>query len=201
MVAEGLVALIWAAIGMSFWGGIKELNQIMIQNKGNAAWAVNEISYSLLGTFGGILAILGVVAAPITSGDTALRSARLIIADFLKLDQKPIKNRLLIGIFIFSATFLLTLTNFDIIWRYMAWSNQTLATLVLWTITIYLVANKKFYLITLIPAIFMTAVTSTYLFIAPETFALKSNLAYLLGLLLTSLSIILFFLRKKYFKP
>jgi len=201
MVAEGLVALIWAAIGMSFWGGIKELNQIMIQNKGNAAWAVNEISYSLLGTFGGILAILGVVAAPITSGDTALRSARLIIADFLKLDQKPIKNRLLIGIFIFSATFLLTLTNFDIIWRYMAWSNQTLATLVLWTITIYLVANKKFYLITLIPAIFMTAVTSTYLFIAPETFALKSNLAYLLGLLLTSLSVILFFLRKKYFKP
>lgn len=185
MVAEGIVALIWAAVGMSFWGGVKELNAIMAQHQGNAAWAVNEISQQLLGNFGSILAVLGVVAAPITSGDTAFRSARLIVADILKFDQKPIKNRITISIFLFLGGFVLTQINFDIIWRYMAWSNQTLATLVLWTITVYLVRNNKLFWLTLIPAIFMTAVVSTYLFIAPEGFHLKQNLGYISGLLIT----------------
>lgn len=101
MVAEGLVALIWAAVGMSFWGGVELLNEVMIQHQGNAAWAVNEISVKLLGVVGSVLALLGVVAAPITSGDTAFRSARLIVADFLKLDQKPIKKpSLYLGLFV-----------------------------------------------------------------------------------------------------
>lgn len=197
MIAEGLVALIWAAVGMSFWGGVGELNSIMTENQGNAAWAVNEISIGLLGKFGAFLAILGVVAAPITSGDTAFRSARLIIADFLKLEQKQLKNRLFISIFLFSIGFLLCLIKFDIIWRYMAWSNQTLATLVLWTITIFLVRNNKNFWITLIPAIFMTMVVSTYIFIAPEGFCLNHILSYTLGAIITLIIVLIFIFRFK----
>lgn len=136
----------------------------MNEHQGNAAWVVNEISNSLLGKFGGFLALLGVVAAPITSGDTAFRSARLIVADFLKLKQNPLFNRLLISIPLFAAGYLITKINFDIIWRYFAWSNQTLATIVFWTITVYLVLNGKNFWITLIPALFMTSVITTYLF-------------------------------------
>lgn len=200
MVAEGIVALIWAAVGMSFWGGVKELNTVMAEHQGNAAWAVNEISLQLLGKIGSILAVLGVVAAPITSGDTAFRSARLIVADIFKLDQKPIKNRLIISFFLFLGGFILTQVDFDIIWRYMAWSNQTLATLVLWAITVYLVRNNKLYWITLIPAIFMTAVVSTYLFIAPEGFQFNHNLSYMLGLSITIMVIVIFIIKFKQMK-
>lgn len=200
MVAEGIVTLIWVAVGMSFWGGVKELNTVMAEHNGNAAWAVNEISLQLLGKVGSVLAVLGVVAAPITSGDTAFRSARLIVADILKLDQKPIKNRLKISLFLFLAGFLLTQVNFDIIWRYMAWSNQTLATLVLWAITVYLVRNNKLYWVTLIPAIFMTAVVSTYLFIAPEGFHLNQTMSYILGLLITAMVTAIFIVKFKSLK-
>ncbi len=143
MITEGLVALIWAAAGMAFFGGVAELNSVMNDHQGNAAWVVNEISHSLLGKIGGILALLGVVAAPITSGDTAFRSARLIVADFLKLNQKYIKNRLVISIPLFLAGFLLTQLDFAVIWRYFAWSNQTLAAIVLWTVTVYLANESK----------------------------------------------------------
>lgn len=200
MVAEGIVALIWAAVGMSFWGGVKELNAVMTQHQGNAAWAVNEISLLLLGKFGSVLAVLGVVAAPITSGDTAFRSARLMVADILKFDQKPIKNRIMISIFLFLGGFILTQFNFDIIWRYMAWSNQTLATLVLWAITVYLVRNKKLFWLTLIPAIFMTAVVSTYLFIAPEGFHFERNLSYIIGLSITAIITAIFIIKFKAMK-
>ncbi|MDO8952478.1 MAG: carbon starvation CstA family protein, partial [Draconibacterium sp.] len=127
MVSEGVVALIWAAIGMSFYGGVPQLNEIMNEHNGNAAFVVNEISNSLLGKFGGALALLGVVAAPITSGDTAFRSARLIVADFLKYKQGPIKNRLFVSVPLFAVGLLLTQMDFSVIWRYFAWSNQTLA--------------------------------------------------------------------------
>ena len=185
MLTESLVAMIWAAISMSFFGGIRELNNIMAEHQGNAAWIVNEISNSLLGKFGGILALLGVVAAPITSGDTAFRSARLIVADFLKLKQGPIINRLLISIPLFAIGYFLTQINFSVIWRYFAWSNQTLATVVLWTITVYLVKEKKNYRITLIPALFMTAVISTYILLAPEGFALGKDASYISGIAVT----------------
>ncbi len=197
MITEGVVALIWAAISMSFFGGIKELNEVMTANDGNAAFVVNEISNSLLGKFGGILALLGVVAAPITSGDTAFRSARLIVADFLSYKQEPIKNRLLVSIPLFAVGFFLTQINFSIVWRYFAWSNQTLAMVVLWAITVYLVQERKFYWITLIPAVFMTAVTTTYLLLAPEGFSLPQNISYFLGSLFSVMSIIGFFIYKK----
>ncbi len=185
MVSEGVVALIWAAIGMSFYGGVQQLNVVMTEHSGNAAFVVNEISNSLLGKFGGILALLGVVAAPITSGDTAFRSARLIVADFLKFGQGPIKNRLFVSIPLFAVGFILTQMDFSVIWRYFAWSNQTLAMIVLWTITIYLAQQRKFYWITLLPALLMTAVTSTYLLFAPEGFSLSKEISYSVGAIIT----------------
>ncbi len=200
MISEGVVALIWAAISMSFFGGIRELNEVMTANGGNAAVIVNEISNSLLGTFGGFLALLGVVAAPITSGDTAFRSARLIVADFMKFKQGPIKNRLFVSIPLFIIGFLLTQIDFSIIWRYFAWANQTLAMVVLWTITVYLAQERKFYWVTLIPAVFMTAVIVTYLLFAPEGFSLSNELSSTVGISAAVLACIAFFYyRKNYF--
>ncbi len=193
MVSEGVVALIWAAIGMSFYGGVQQLNVVMTEHSGNAAFIVNEISNSLLGKFGGLLALLGVVAAPITSGDTAFRSARLIVADFLKYGQGPIKNRLFVSIPLFAIGLLLTQMDFSVIWRYFAWSNQTLAMIVLWTITIYLVQQRKFYWITLLPALLMTAVTSTYLLFAPEGFSLSKEISYSVGAFVTLAALVGFY--------
>ena len=184
MITEGIVALVWAAIGMSFYGGTSGLNDVMLQNQGNAAFVVNEISISLLGTIGGFLALLGVVAAPITSGDTAFRSARIIVADFLNFKQGPIVNRLIVTVPLFIAGYLLTQINFGIVWRYFAWTNQTLATVVLWTITAYLIQERKNYWVTLIPATFMTAVVVSYLLIAPEGFQLQTSISYIVGIVI-----------------
>ena len=174
MITEGLVALIWATVAMYFFydqptpgyevieGGAAAVN--------DAPSIVNKMCNEWLGVFGGILALLGVVAAPITSGDTALRSARLIIADFLKLEQKQVRNRLLICIPMFSATVALLAwqmsdaKGFDTIWGWFGWSNQTLSVFTLWAVTVYLVRQKKPYVITLIPALFMTAVCTSFLF-------------------------------------
>ena len=148
MVAEGAVALIWAAAATYFF----QENGIIDQMTGKAysgAHVATSISKEWLGSIGGIMAILGVVAAPITSGDTALRSARLIAADFLRIDQKPIRKRLLVCIPIFLITIAVLIYSlrdadgFKIIWRYFAWSNQTLSVFTLWAITVYLVQNKK----------------------------------------------------------
>lgn len=199
MVTEGVVALVWAAIGMSFFGGIKELNQVMEAQGGNAAFVVNEISYSLLGKIGGVLALLGVVAAPITSGDTAFRSARLIIADIFKNKQGPILNRIIISAPLFVIAYLLTQLDFAIVWRYFAWANQTLATVVLWTITMFLIKSGKNYWISLVPAVFMTAVVTSYLFIAPEGLNLTATISYIAALIASSASVlwIIFKIRKE----
>ena len=193
MIAEGIVALIWAAAAMSFFGGVGELNNVMREQGGNAAWAVNEISNSLLGKIGGLLAILGVVAAPVTSGDTAFRSARLIVSDFLRIKQIKIINRLSVSIPLFLVGFLLTRIDFSIVWRYFAWSNQTLATIVLWAVSVYLVREKKFYWLTLIPSVFMTAVTLTYLLIAPEGFRLPGEIGYPVGIGCALLTLVFFY--------
>lgn len=204
MITEGMVALIWAAISMSFFGGIKELNATMEAQNGNAAWVVNNISNSLLGKFGGLLALMGVVAAPITSGDTAFRSARLIVADTLKFKQGPIKNRLIISVPLFFIGFLLTQVDFAVVWRYFAWSNQTLAAIVLWTLTVYLAKSNKMYWVTLVPAIFMTAVVTTYLFFAQEGFGLPYNLSVGVGCVTAIGALIIFFAKMsmvKSFRP
>ncbi|HBG69220.1 MAG: carbon starvation protein CstA [Bacteroidetes bacterium GWF2_43_63] len=193
MITEGILALIWAAAAMAFFGGVEQLNDTMIAKNGNAAWVVNEISNSLLGRFGAFLAILGVVAAPITSGDTAFRSARLIVADFIHLKQKKIANRLLIASPLFLCGFVLTQIDFGIIWRYMAWSNQTLATITLWAITVYLLGEKKLWLVSFIPAVFMTMVASSYIFFAPEGLQLPYNMSIGIGAGITFLVLALFF--------
>jgi len=167
MVAEGLVALVWAAAAIAFTGGYTGLQEYMSAHSGAGA-LVHDISIEWLGTFGGILAILGVVAAPITTGDTALRSARLIIADFLHLDQKNIWRRLLITVPLFAATFGLMMIDFSVLWRYFAWTNQMLATITLWACTVWLARRGRFFYICLLPAMFMTAVVTTYVFYAPS---------------------------------
>ena len=186
MVAEGIVALIWAAAATYFF----QENGIVDQLTGkvfSGAVVATRISHEWLGTFGGILALLGIVAAPITSGDTALRSARLIVADFLHIEQRTIGKRLLICIPLFLLTIgvlvysLSDAEGFKIIWRYFAWCNQTLSVFTLWAITVYLVREKKNYYITLLPALLMTLVCSTYICIAPEGLALPQSVAYGIG--------------------
>ncbi|KAE9637340.1 carbon starvation protein A [Defluviitalea raffinosedens] len=178
MIAEGLIALIWAAASMAFFGGTEGLAQA-----GEAAVVVNTISTSLLGKVGGALALLGVVACPITSGDTAFRSARLTIADALQYKQNPIKNRFVIAIPLFIVGVALCFIDFTIIWRYFAWSNQTLAMIALWASAVYLVKNNKLHWIATIPATFMTAVTSTYILVAPEGFSLPDSIGYPVGII------------------
>lgn len=186
MVAEGIVALVWAAAATCFF----QENGIIDAVTGKAfsgAAVATRISNEWLGTFGGILALLGIVAAPITSGDTALRSARLIAADFLNFDQRPISKRLMICIPIFLITIgvlvysLSDAEGFKIIWRYFAWCNQTLAVFTLWAITVYLVKEKKNFYISFLPALLMTLVCSTYICIAPEGLSLPQGLSYAIG--------------------
>ncbi|MCD4694654.1 MAG: carbon starvation protein A, partial [Bacteroidales bacterium] len=188
MITEGIVALIWAAVAMSFFGGIRELGEVMSEEGHNAAWVVNEICNSLLGRIGGILAIIGVVAAPITSGDTAFRSARLTIADSFKLKQNNLTKRLLVTIPIFAIGLLLTQINFEVIWRYFGWANQTLATIVLWAAAVYMLKTGGKFWFVLIPATFMTAVTTTYILVAPEGFQLPYIFSYITG---TSVALVL----------
>ena len=168
MVAEGIIALIWASAGMSFYDNAQELL--------NAGAGINAVVYEIcqttLGKVGSILAILGVIACPITSGDTAYRSARLTLADWTGLDQKSIKNRLLLTIPILSAGLLICQIDYSVIWRYFSWSNQTLAMITLWMASTYLAKERRNVMICVIPASFMSAMTATYFLVAPECLGL-----------------------------
>ena len=179
MITEGIVALIWAAAATYFFH-TESGTALFAADSGNdnAAIVVDSITKEWLGTIGGLLAVLGVIAAPITSGDTAFRSARLIVSDFLHIDQKPILKRLLISVPLFVVGFIILHVNFSVLWRYFAWCNQTLAVFTLWALTVYLVRENKPYIITLIPALFMTAVCTTYILMAPEGLALPEVWAY-----------------------
>ena len=203
MITEGLVALIWAAVASWFFfsGGAAEVGSDM---SAAAPAVVTKVSEGWLGLLGGILAILGVVAAPITSGDTAFRSARLIIADFLHLEQRTLLKRLWIAVPLFLGSALLLWYNiadangFNTIWRYFGWSNQTLAAFMLWTATAYLVkrpstSNKPWYLITLLPALFMTAVCVSFICVDKIGFRLPPGIAPWLGLGTFVLASVLFF--------
>ncbi|WP_166382802.1 carbon starvation protein A [Polaribacter sp. 11A2H] len=197
MITEGIVALIWAAIAMAFFGGVRELGETMAIDGHNAAWVVNIICNTTLGKIGGILAIFGVVAAPITSGDTAFRSTRLIIADAFNFNQTKLLKRLLVTIPIFIIAFALTEMDFAIIWRYFGWSNQMLATVVLWIIAVYVKKQGKTYWFIVIPAAFMTAVVTTYIFVAPEGFGLDYTTSLVIGLIVTVLLSFWFIFSKK----
>ena len=205
MVAEGIIALIWAAAAMAYFRvdtpqGWSNLNLI-----GGSSTSVNEICKGILGPVGTVLAIVGVVICPITSGDTALRSCRLIVGETFKLDQKKIKNRLILTIPLFAAVIGISIwnfvdaKNFNILWRWFAWSNQVLATICLWVATGYLVKtskNKYLSLFTAIPAFFMTSVVITYVF-TEEQFIMARYFAYYIGVIhgiCISLAIFIFYL-------
>ena len=182
MISESIIALIWAAIAMAFFGGAGELTASLAEHGNNAAWAVNHIAQSTLGKFGAILAILGVVAAPITSGDTAFRSARLIIADIFRIDQKNILKRLAVSAVVFGVGIAITFVNFDVVWRYFSWTNQALATIVLWSIVVYLNLYKRNIWVALPPAVFMTYICSSFVFVSKQFVGLGATpMAYILG--------------------
>lgn len=168
MIAESIIALIWAAIAMAFFGGAEHLASSLAEHGNNAAWAVNTISRTTLGVAGGILALLGVVAAPITSGDTAFRSARLIIADMLGLEQRSRLKRLAVSIPLFAVAVAISLIDFDVLWRYFAWTNQALAAVVLWSISVWLARENRNLWVALPVAIFMTYVCASFVFVSEQ---------------------------------
>jgi len=207
MITEGLVALIWASVSSYFfyYGGWREVvspeavqefnNQFgteggkTLQQFFPAPKVVSLVCNGWLGKLGAVLAILGVVAAPITSGDTAFRSARLIIAAALNMEQRSYSKRLMICVPMFAASILLLLwqienpDGFDTIWRYFGWGNQTLSVFTLWTLTVYLAIKRKPYVITLVPALFMTTICTTFIFVSPQFLGLNYTLGCALGLL------------------
>jgi carbon starvation protein CstA len=194
MVAEGLVALIWAAATIAFMGSYENLFAYMAAHGNSAGDVVKDISMNWLGAAGGILAMLGVIAAPITTGDTALRSARLITADFMHISQKTLLKRVLLSLPIFLLAFLVMMIDFNVLWRYFAWCNQTLAVFTLWAATVYLARRKRIYIITLIPAMFMTVVSVSYVLFArrPEGFGLDWGLAVGAGCVVAAIFLVLF---------
>lgn len=175
MISESIIALIWAAVAMAFFGGAGELAQTMGDNGNNPAWAVDVISRGTLGAVGSVLAMLGVVAAPITSGDTAFRSARLMIADIFRIDQRPIVKRFMICLPLFAVGFGITLIDFGVLWRYFAWANQTLGTIVLWSIVVWLASRGKNFVLAMVPAVFMTYVITSFMFIGDQFFGIEDR--------------------------
>ncbi|MCM3408890.1 carbon starvation CstA family protein [Metabacillus litoralis] len=191
MIAEGIIAMIWAAAAMSLFDGYNGLADILAN--GGPAAVVSEASTAMLGAIGGTLAVLGVIVLPITSGDTAFRSARMIIADYLNISQSKIMSRLWIAIPLFIISFALTKINFTLLWRYFSWANQSTAVIALWVASMYLFIAKKNYWIAMIPGIFMTMATTTYILNAAIGFGLSLTTSYIGASIVTVLIIGLFY--------
>ena len=168
MVAEGIIAMVWAAAGVSFY----ENTQALLDAGAGVNAVVYEICTTTMGKIGGVLAMLGVIACPITSGDTAYRSARLTLADWFKIDQKDWKKRLLLTVPLLGVGAIICQIDYSVVWRYFSWSNQTLAMIALWAAAMYLAQNKRNYWICAVPATFMTGVSITYFFAAGECLGL-----------------------------
>ncbi|PLR66484.1 carbon starvation CstA family protein [Bacillus sp. UMB0893] len=195
MIAEGVIAMIWAAAAMSLFDGGTGLNALLAE--GGPGAVVSEASTLMLGAIGGTLAVLGVIILPITSGDTAFRSARMIIADYFNISQKKMSSRLWIALPLFVISFALTKIDFTILWRYFSWANQSTAVIALWVGAMYLFIAKKNYWIAMIPGIFMTMVTVTYILNAPIGFGLSMNISYIGATIATSAVTVIFFIAAK----
>ena len=196
MLAESVIALVWAAGGVAFYGATGGLNKALTEL--GQSGVVYDVSTGMLGMVGGILAIVGVIACPITSGDTAFRSARLILAEVTGLDQKQIKNRLIITLPLLAIGAVLTQLDFNVLWRYFSWSNQTLAMISLWVATAYLLKHNRnawTSLLTALPATFMSAVSMTYICMAKEGLRLSKAAAYPIGIVF-SLLVFAWYLKK-----
>ena len=196
MIAEGIIAMIWAAAAMSVFNG-QSLNELLATV--GPAGIVKEVSVTTLGAVFGTIAVLGVIVLPITSGDTAFRSARMIIADYIGLAQKKFGNRIWIALPMFVISIILTQMDFNILWRYFAWANQTTAMIALWIGAMYLALQKKNYWIAAIPAAFITMTTFSYILNAKIGFNLPMNVSYVLAGVITAVIIAAFFvgLKKK----
>ena len=199
MIAESIIALIWAAIGMAFWGGVEGLNKAIAEYGGSAARLVNIISEETLGSIIAVFVVVGVIACAITSGDTAFRSARLIVADMFKIPQDGLMKRIYVSIPLFVIGLLIIFAlPFQTIWSYFAWTNQTLSCITLWCITIYLAKHKKPVLIGLVPALFMTYVCASYIFISPIMAGMENRTqAYILGGIVTAAILIVALIKMK----
>lgn len=194
MVCEGIIALVWAAAGCSFYHGTSGLSAAFVTYKG-AGGVVYDICSGLMGPVGTIIAMIGVIACPVSSADTAFRSARYTICDWFKIDQHTIASRLKLSIPIILVGGILTQVNVTILWRYFSWTNQTLAMFVLWSGGMYLYANKGNYWIAIIPATFMSAVSCTYILVAQEGLQLSTTVAYPAGIIFAILAFCLFWKR------
>lgn len=183
MISESVIALVWAAAGVAFYGATGGLQNALAEL--GQSGVVYDISVSLLGIAGGAMAIIGVVICPVSSGDTAFRSARLTIADWFGIDQSKLPKRIAVTIPLLVVGAVLTQLDFDVVWRYFSWSNQTLAMITLWAAAMYLVrsAGKRWYsLMCALPAAFMSAVSCTYILMADEGFKISSAIAYPIGI-------------------
>ncbi|CAH0527046.1 carbon starvation CstA family protein [Vibrio hippocampi] len=184
MIGEGVIALIWCALALSFFGSIDSLAEAV--KNGGPGNVVYSASFGLLGVFGGILAFLGVVILPITSGDTAFRSSRLILAEYFNMEQKSLRNRLLMALPLFVLGGILTQVDFGIIWRYFGFANQSTAVMMLWTASAYLLRHNKLHWITTIPAMFMTTVCITFILNNSSLgFGLPMQISTLVGIVTT----------------
>ena len=193
MIGEGIIALIWCTLGLSFYETPAALNAVLASS--GPAGVVHDVSTSLLGGLGGVLAVLGVVVLPITSGDTAFRAARLIIAEFLKMPQRAVAKRLMISVPLFIIGYIVSKSDFDLIWRYFGWANQTVAMIMLWASAAYLVRHGKFHWICTLPAILMTTIVTTFIANAKIGFGLPMQTATIIGIAFTVVVTVLFFLR------
>lgn len=191
MIAEGIIAMIWAAAAMSLFDGYNGLGEILAA--GGPGAIVSEVSTSLMGAIGGTLAVLGVVVLPITSGDTAFRSARMIIADYINIAQKKLSSRLWISVPLFVISFALTKIDFNILWRYFSWANQATAVIALFVGAMYLYIAKKNYWIALVPGTFMLVMVITYILNAQIGFRLSMNASWIGGFIGSIVLIVLFF--------
>ena len=182
MITESIIALIWAAIGMAFFHGPDSLAAALAEHGNNAAWAVSTIANTTLGAVGGFVALFGVVAAAITSGDTAFRSARLIVADVLGVEQRAISKRFMIALPLFAIGVVLLFVDFDVVWRYFAWTNQAMSVVTLWVIVVYLRKFKRNIWVALPPAVFMTYICTSFVFVSNQFIGMQNRpLAYALA--------------------
>lgn len=180
MIAEGFIGLVWATVGMTFYPDPASLADTI--NHGTASAVVYEASTSLMGSFGGLLAILGVIILPITSGDTAFRAARLTIAESFGIEQQARSRRLLIAVPLFAVGIALSQLDFNVIWRYFGWSNQMLASIMLWAAAAYLYRKGKIHWICTVPATIMTAACTTYICYEPNMgFGMQIGTADVIG--------------------
>lgn len=204
MIAEGVIAVIWSAAASGHYGGIDGLAKALGPNLGNTSVVVHTVCTEQMGTIGGVLAVLGVVVLPITSGDTAFRVGRLIVADYLKVPQTRVLNRYLIALPLFAVSALINFVPFGIVWRYFGWANQTLAAVTLWAAAVFLARRGAWWWLAAIPAVFMTVMTATYILVesrANGALGLDRTVGTVVGILVGLAALGVFLWKRRSFVP